>query len=280
MPYGRYWVTASNHRKTLRDRILIRPLLTLDSTSGRVGDVVSVTLKGYGARESVLITFDTGASLRSVARVRASSSGVATTTFIVPPSTRGSHRVTGTDDSGHSTRASFETRPSVNAESPVAAGDYSDVGLLGFRSGEVVEFHWGSATGSILRTKVVTATGSGFVRVPIPEATTDGRHSLWAIGDQGTRVLVSVHTFGAAEEPTATATATPTSDDDSDCEPGCVRNTDCNHRANRNGDGGDSNRNTQRHRRGDRDVDPDRDTSGGRPTHGDTDPNRYVDCGA
>jgi hypothetical protein len=73
-----------------------------------------------------------------------------------------------------------------------------------------VDLHWGSATGPVLRTKVVTASGSGFVRVLIPESTTEGKHSLWAIGDRGTMVRVTVTTFAAAEEPTATPTTTLT----------------------------------------------------------------------
>jgi subtilisin len=210
LPYGKYEIRVTNHRKTLRDRILIRPLLELSDRSGRVGDVVFVSLKGYGAGQSILVTFDTGAGVRSVVRVRASSSGVATTSFVVPPSTRGYHRVTATDDSGHATYSSLETTPSVVAESPIDAGVYSDVTMRGFEAGEVVDLHWGSATGPVLRTKVVTASGSGFVRVLIPESATEGKHSLWAIGDLGTIVRVTVTTFAAAEEPTATPTTTLT----------------------------------------------------------------------
>lgn len=205
LPYGKYQITVSNHRKTLRDRLLIRPYLSLETQSGRVGTRVGVNLHGYGAGESVLITFDSGNGLRSVARVRASSTGNAATSFVVPPSTRGSHRVSGTDDSGHSTYRQFQTIPSVVAESPVAAGEYSDVTLRGFVAGEVVELRWGSATGGVLRTKVVTASGSGFVRAPIPESTNEGKHSLWAVGNRGTSVRVTVSTFTVAEAPTPTA---------------------------------------------------------------------------
>lgn len=211
LPYGKYEIQVTNHRKMLRDRILIRPLLALDARSGRVGQHVSVSLKGYGAGQSVLLTFDTGEGVRSVARVGASSMGVAATLLVVPPSTRGYHRVTGTDDSGHATYVQFQTNPSLVAESPVDAGEYSDVTLRGFEAGEVVDLHWGSATGPVLRTKVVTASGSGFVRVLIPQDTTAGKHSLWAVGDRGTSVRVTVTTFAAAEKATATPTPSATS---------------------------------------------------------------------
>ena len=47
---------------------------------------------------------------------------MATGPFVVPPSTGGTHRVTGTDDSGHTTYTRFETLPSLVAQSPVAVG--------------------------------------------------------------------------------------------------------------------------------------------------------------
>ena len=209
-PYGKYEIRVTNHQKTLKDRILIRPSVTLSASTGRVGDTVTVTIRGYGAGQSVLVTFDSGAGLRSVVRVRASSSGTATGTFVVPPSTRGSHRVTGADDSGHTTYASFATLPSLVAESPVAAGATSVVTLRGFMAGEVVELRWGASAGSVLKTKLVTASGSGATTVLIPAGTADGKHSLWAVGNLGTAVRVTVTTFTAAEVPTLTPTATET----------------------------------------------------------------------
>jgi subtilisin family serine protease len=208
LPYGKYELRVTNHQKVLKQRILVRPLITLSQQSGYVGNTVAVTLKGYGAAESVLITFDSGAGVRSVVRVRASSTGVASTSFIVPPSTRGSHRVAATDDSGHTTSVTFETRPSLVAESPVAAGEYSAVTLRGFMAGETVELRWGSSSGGVLRTKVVTASGSGATTVLIPATSTDGKHSLWAVGDQGTAVRVTVLTVVVTSEPSPSATAT------------------------------------------------------------------------
>jgi hypothetical protein len=170
---------------------------------------VTVSLRGFGASESVLVTFDTGNGTRSLVRVRASSLGIATAQITIPPSTRGLHRVTGQDDAGHTSYAHFRVQPSMIADSPVAAGDWSAVTLRGFLTGETVELRWGSETGAILRTKVVTASGSGTVNVLIPADSTDGNHSLWAVGNGGTRVRVTVTTLGAAEDPTATATSSP-----------------------------------------------------------------------
>jgi subtilisin family serine protease len=215
LPYGKYELRVTNHQKVLQQRILVRPSITLSHRSGYVGNSVAIVLKGYGAGESVLVTFDSGAGVRSVVRVRASSTGVASTSFIVSPSTRGSHRVAATDDSGHATSVTFETRPSLVAESPVAAGAYSSVTLRGFMAGETVDLRWGSSTGGVLRTKVVTASGSGATTVLIPATSTDGKHSLWAVGDQGTAARVTVSTFAVASEPSpspsssSTATAAP-----------------------------------------------------------------------
>jgi len=210
LPYGKYEIRVTNHQKTLTDRILVRPSVVLSKRTGQVYDSVTVTLSGYGAGQSVLVTFDSGAGNRSVVRVRASSTGVATTSFVVPPSTRGTHKVAATDDAGHTTSVSFETRPRVEAGSPAEAGQFSGVRLTGFAGGEIVELRWGSSTGAVLKTKVVTATGSGMTTIQIPETSTDGNHSLWAVGDQGTAARVTVTTFTAAEEPTLTPTATAT----------------------------------------------------------------------
>ena len=122
--------------------------MTLSKRTGQVYDSVTVTLSGYGAGQSVLVTFDSGAGIRSVVRVRASSTGVATTSFVVPPSTRGTHKVAATDDAGHTTSVSFETRQRVEAGSPAEAGQFSGVGLTGFAGGEIVELRWGSSTGA------------------------------------------------------------------------------------------------------------------------------------
>ena len=210
LPYGKYDVTVSNQQKKLVRRMLVRPLIALAPTAGRVGDEVAVTLAGFGASESVLVTFDTGARTRSVVRVRAGANGSATTSFEVPAAIGGSHHVSATDESGHSTYTSFSLLPSLVAQSPVAAGAWNAVTLGGFQAGEIVELRWGSATGVVLKTKVTTATGSGDVNVLIPANSTDGKHSLWAIGDQGTSLRVTVTTFAPAQLPTETATSSPT----------------------------------------------------------------------
>ena len=219
LPYGRYTVEITNHRKTLRDTVLIRPRVMLSRTSGTVGRTVTATLRGYGPEESILVSFDTGNGVRSLVRVRASSQGVASAQFAVPPSTRGSHRVTGTDSSGHSTYAHFAVAPSMSVESPVAAGDWAAITLRGFEGGETVELRWGSSTGTVLRTKVTTGSGSGELNVLIPIDSTDGKHSLWAIGNLGSQVRVTVTTFGAATDPTPTATAIASPDATATSEP-------------------------------------------------------------
>ncbi|MDQ2682122.1 MAG: S8 family serine peptidase, partial [Chloroflexota bacterium] len=208
LPYGKYTVTVTNERKTLTDRILVRPSLVASDREVRVGDTVSLTLRGFGANESVLITYDTGAGVRSVARVRADASGKASGTVIVPPSTAGYHRVTAADGAGHSTVVTIRTLPSLAAPSLVEAGTWLPVKLRGFSGGENVDLRWGSATGPILRTKGVTASGSGDVNVLIPADSTNGKHSLWAVGSNGNAVRLTVSTFGQAVDPDPSPTPT------------------------------------------------------------------------
>ena len=208
MPYGKYEISATNNRKILTDRILIRPLLTMSDRSATVGETVSVNMRGFGAGESILLTMDTGAGSRSLVRVRASKAGVASPSFVVPSSTAGTHKVSAIDDSGHSASISLTVNPSMSVATSVEAGGWTPVLLSGFESAEVVDLRWGSATGDILRTKVVTATGSGSVNVQIPADATNGKHSLWAIGNGGNQVRVTVNTFGESADVTATQVPT------------------------------------------------------------------------
>ena len=49
LPYGKYEIRVTNHQKTLKDRILVRPSV-LEPAHGEVGDTVTVTLPGIRRR--------------------------------------------------------------------------------------------------------------------------------------------------------------------------------------------------------------------------------------
>jgi hypothetical protein len=89
----------------------VSPEITLNTSSGSVGDTVSVTGTGFAASKSVDITFDTS----TVASTTTNSSGSFTaTTFTVPSTSRGSHTVKARDASSNQATATFNVAASIS----------------------------------------------------------------------------------------------------------------------------------------------------------------------
>ncbi len=210
LPYGVHRITVTNHRKTLTDDFLIRPKITLSSTSGEAGDQVGVSLSGYTAGSSVLVQMDTGNGTRSLVRLRADANGAASGSIVIPPAAGTTRKISASDDAGVTTSVSFVITPTVTASDSATPGDWLALSLRGFRSGDTVDLRWETSGGTVLRTKVVTATGNGDVNVKIPADATTGSYTIWATGSYGTRANVIVSVVAGAGEVTPTATATAT----------------------------------------------------------------------
>ena len=208
LPYGNHTLKVTNHRKTLTDTFLIRPKIETSPTSTVGGGTVQVALSGYSAGSSILITIDTGNGTRDLLRVRADASGQALVDVTIPPAAGPSRKITATDAAGVTTAISLGIYPTVVSAGSGEPGEWLALTLRGFRSGDTVNLRWESASGTVLRTKVVNATGSGDVNVKIPADASDGSHTIWAVGSYGTRASVTVSIVGGATDPTATATAT------------------------------------------------------------------------
>ena len=212
MTAGWHDLTVSTGQRTLTRRIKVAPLIRLETTSGPVGQSVTVRLRGFGSGESIVLWFDTGAGTRSVARVTASiKTGSVNARLVVPASTNGSHRVTAAGDGGNSTFTSFRTNESayISAGTP-APERLVRVQVRGFGAGELVNARFDSQDGEPLGSLTASATGSGSIAVRIPAGASDGSHYLWLIGDQGNQVRLPL-TVSGAEEPTPTASPTATS---------------------------------------------------------------------
>jgi subtilisin len=208
LAYGGHRISVRNNRKSLSDTFLVRPAVTVSTSSVIVGQAVTVALTGYTAGSSVLVSLDTGNGARPLTRVRVDDSGAGSSIVVIPTAAGGSRRVTALDSTGVSTYTHVSIRPTLWAGSPVVAGAWDPVVLRGFHSGELVDLRWGSQTGTFLRSKVTTATGSGDLNIQIPAATVPGKHSLWAVGASGTALRITVNTTGQASDPTPSPTPT------------------------------------------------------------------------
>ncbi len=170
-------------------------------------------MRGFGTSESVLLSFDTGAGTRSLVRVQMSqATGSANTSFVVPASTDGKHRVSATGNKSSSTYSNFVTRPSAYLiAEPRNRMRLVRVQLLGFAAAETVTARFDSQYGAQLGSLTTSATGSGSVSVRIPGSTSPGTHYLWLLGSDGNNVRVTL-SVGSASVPTPepTASSTPT----------------------------------------------------------------------
>lgn len=158
--------------------------LTLFSTSGKVGAFVSVTLKGYGAGETVNLTWD-GAPLKSVTT---STTGTASTWFTAPEAVTGNHTVTGTGvTSGETASRTFAIVPSLTlAPTSGRVGTTVSVALKGFAAGESVAVTWDGGT-TPLGTRTASTLGSATVTFVVPDAA-QGAHTVAGAGSSGNSV--------------------------------------------------------------------------------------------
>jgi subtilisin len=217
MTNGHYKLTVSTGQKQVSATIKVAPLIALEVTSGPVGETVNVQLCGFGDRESVLISFDTGPVTRSMVRVTISQTGSADVSFVVPPSTGGRHRVTATGNKGNSTYASFVTRASAYVSDGLPEpGRLVRVQFRGCEGGEGIEVRFDMQSGPVLGSATASSTGSGSIAVRIPSDSSSGAHYLWLLGDAGNEIRVPL-TLSEASLPTPspTLTATPVSSETS-----------------------------------------------------------------
>ena len=200
-PRGFYEIEATNVRKADTTSFSVRPRISLSTRSGAVDAGVNVTLRGFAKGESILLTFDTGPSTRSLVRVTASSSGSASASFVAPSSTAGSHLVAAEGNRGNETSTAFTTRASVRARA--ASANRVDIELRGFRSGETVGIRWDDPAGTVATTTVLS-TGSKSLTVTIPVGSDAGSHTVTADGTSNDATTT-------VSQPTATdvRTATP-----------------------------------------------------------------------
>ena len=212
---GPHTITTACEARSFAQPFSVQPSIRLAQGSGPVDSQVAVSLRGFRAGESVLISFDTGPTMRAPVRLNTSPSGAANGSFVVPSSVGGARSVTAAGSRGTTVSTEFMVQASLRlSDRALEAGEPAVLSLRGFQAGEVVEFRWDGDDGDVIGTKRTTATGSGTTSVTLPSGASAGSHTIHAIGNQGTERQISL-SYSSASEPTpptstATATAEPT----------------------------------------------------------------------
>ena len=183
--------------------------MSISATSGKVGNSVTLTFRGYGASELVNVNwFATSSSSTVVATTTSSATGNASATFNVPDTTSGSHDVQGVGStSGTSVTRSYTVAPSL-ALSPATGSTSSStmVTMTGYGANESITVNWFSTTTTSVIAGTVTAgaDGSATLVYTIPVAVS-GAHKVQGVSaTSGTSVFANFTIV-------PTATISPTS---------------------------------------------------------------------
>ncbi|MCL4429172.1 MAG: IPT/TIG domain-containing protein [Chloroflexi bacterium] len=98
----------------------LAPTITLSSSSGQPGEVITITGDGFTADSDMTATFD-GLPITLSGTPHTDANGHFTATFVVPSVALGLYSVTATDNQGYSASAQFSITPSVLPENPLGA---------------------------------------------------------------------------------------------------------------------------------------------------------------
>jgi len=174
--------------------------ITINPTSGAVGDTVTVSGTGFAANSNVSFFFDDA----SVGTTPTSNgNGTFSGTFSVPATSRGSHTVKAQDASANAATATFSVSVKLTV-SPTsgAVGDTVTVGGTGFAANSNVSFFFDDAAiGTATSTNSGgTFTGSSFTIPP----TTRGGHTVKA---QDASANAATATFSVSQKITISPTS-------------------------------------------------------------------------
>ena len=182
-PGGSHTVVATGESSGLSASAVftVTAALTLKTTGGPPGTKVKGAVSGFGAAETVSLTFP--ASVAVVTSAITNPAGSATLTFTVPPETNGNYTALATGAaSGLTAVSSFAVLAGISltpASGPV--GTSVTVAGGGFGANEAVGIAFGSTTG--VATATTDANGS-FTEATfsVPAGTTDGSYAVTATG--------------------------------------------------------------------------------------------------
>ena len=187
-------VVASDGRYTDTARFTILASISLDPSSGKVGDMVNITGNGFRSNRLITLTLDGEEINARQVSIRSDGTGCFDSAFTVPASTSGVHQVRasdGTEDAMNSftTLSAISLSPSsgpINAEITVTG--------TGFGSDRVVTIRFAEEH---VRTTGTDAKGSFRDQFVVPQ-TKSGNHNITA-GD-GLTSTSAVYTVTTSSE--------------------------------------------------------------------------------
>ena len=160
-------ILASDGRYTDDAEFTILASITLDPSSAKVGDRVSVIGNGFRSSRLITLTFDDREVDTRPVSIRSDNMGCFDVEFIVPPSTNGIHEVIA-DDGAEVAEASFTTLSMISL-SPSSGPINAEVTLkgTGFGSGKVVTIRFAEEH---VRTIATDAKGSFSTQFVVPQS--------------------------------------------------------------------------------------------------------------
>jgi subtilisin len=191
----------------------VTPNLQLSTQTGKVGSSFSATLTGFGATETVNLSWD-GATFSSNST---SATGRVTFFTSVPQGLKGAHTISGTGTTSgltKSTTYTIQTGVNLNVSSGTV-GTSITATLGGFAAGEQVDVRWydTATTSTVLQTVAASSLGGGTLTFVVPSAT-KGAHTVEGAGNQGnlasTTFTVNPSVTGSPNSGTVGATVTLT----------------------------------------------------------------------
>lgn len=168
-----------------------------NGTTGKVGAMAMVQVRGYGAAENVDLRWVPAAGAPATVRTFATgSTGTGTSFITIPEAAAGTYTVQAVGlTSGALTTTAYTVIPSVAVSLPyVKPGQSTTVSLRGFTPGETVEVRWyaDATTASVIGTATVSALGSATFSIVVPAATY-GAHTVEAVGSAGSTATTVVN---------------------------------------------------------------------------------------
>jgi hypothetical protein len=138
------------------DDFTVSPAITINPTTGSVGDTVTVTGNGFNGSSTITIYFDSA----SQTTTSTNSSGTFTaTTFAVPSTSRGTHTVKAQDAGSNQATATFTVSTKITINPPSGpSGTTVTVTGTGFATGQTVTITYAGT--SVVTTPSPVTTGS------------------------------------------------------------------------------------------------------------------------
>lgn len=147
---GTHSIRGTSGATSITASFEVSPKLSVTPDSAGVGDAVTVSGKGFGGGETIVLTLDGVAIVSTPAVVTASATGSFTATLALPQLSGGSHAVKGSDAAA-SAQASVKVAPKVTFGSgTLKVGDKTSAAGGGFPAGATIAV---TADGMMVATK-------------------------------------------------------------------------------------------------------------------------------